>query len=496
MIKIFCQFLFTILFSTIIFAQNNFGTYNPFSNKIILTVGTGITKGETDYPNSDLGYLGKGEITYFLESRNPFSIGLNFSGGISVVNGNGIKSYAPENFESALISLGLGTSLNYAITRNLIPYIAVGIQTLWINTDQYSNPQNPDIKLITNRSTINLLSEIGFRYVVSELISLNAGVGLNFVNADHVDGLHINKTNNDYFSTFNFGISYAIDLSETNDKDNDGIIDSEDNCPYQAEDFDGYADNDGCPEFDNDSDGIIDSKDSCTNEPEDFDGFEDKDGCPDLDNDNDGIFDINDKCADSKEDFDGFQDEDGCPDLDNDNDGILDVLDKCPNEPETYNNFEDNDGCPDSLPKVNIIEEPKEEKPKQEPEQKVEIPQTGNKSLIPSEFILDGKNTFVNGSPNIKNNAYNYLNQIAEQIRINPSLRWRVEGHMDNSGTPFEVKALSTARANAILDYLVSKGISPNSIEAVGLGDQFPISSNSTAFGREKNRRVVIKRVK
>ncbi len=142
------------------------------------------------------------------------------------------------------------------------------------------------------------------------------------------------------------------------------------------------------------------------------------------------------------------------------------------------------------------LEEPKEEKPKQETEQKIEIPQVGNKSLIPSEFILDGKSTFINGSPDIKNSAANYLNQIAEQIKSNPSLKWRIEGHMDNSGTPFEVKALSTARANAILDYLVSKGISPNSLESVGLGDQFPISSNSTAFGREKNRRVVIKRMR
>lgn len=65
MIKIFCQFLFTILFSTIILAQSEFGTYNPYSNKITLSLGTGLTKGETDYPQSDFGYLGKGEIAYF-----------------------------------------------------------------------------------------------------------------------------------------------------------------------------------------------------------------------------------------------------------------------------------------------------------------------------------------------------------------------------------------------------------------------------------------------
>ncbi|MBI1932653.1 MAG: OmpA family protein [Ignavibacteriales bacterium] len=495
MLKTFCQILFTVLLSTNIFAQSGFGDYNPFSNKITLSIYSGLTKGETDYPNSDLGYLGKGEVAYFFDSRSLFSFGLHVSGGISVINGSGIKSLAPPDFSSALITLGAGGSVNYSLTREFVPFISLEIQPLWINADQYSNKANPNIKLVTNRFTVNFHSEIGFRYVLSELISLNGSIGLNFVNADNIDGLSYVNSNNDFFTTFNIGISYAIDLSESNDKDNDGIIDSKDMCPYQAEDFDGFEDEDGCPEFDNDNDGLIDSKDNCPNEAEDFDGFEDKDGCPDIDNDQDGILDVNDKCPDSKEDFDGFEDNDGCPDLDNDNDGILDSLDKCPNEPETFNNFEDNDGCPDTLPKVKI-EEPKEEPVKKEPEQKVEIPQNTTKSLIPSEFTLDGKSTFINGSSTVKNGAFGYLNQIAEQIKSNPTLRWRIEGHMDNSGTPFEVKALSTARASAILDYLVSKGISPSSLEAVGLGDQFPISSNSTAFGREKNRRVVIKRIR
>ena len=70
---------------------------------------------------------------------------------------------------------------------------------------------------------------------------------------------------------------------------------------------------DGCPDLDNDADGILDVNDKCPNEAEDFDGFEDADGCPDLDNDADGILDINDKCPNEAEDFDGFEDEDGCP---------------------------------------------------------------------------------------------------------------------------------------------------------------------------------------
>jgi len=54
-----------------------------------------------------------------------------------------------------------------------------------------------------------------------------------------------------------------------------------DNCPNQAEDKDGFLDEDGCPDPDNDEDGIPDSLDQCPNQPETINGFEDQDGCPD-----------------------------------------------------------------------------------------------------------------------------------------------------------------------------------------------------------------------
>ena len=47
---------------------------------------------------------------------------------------------------------------------------------------------------------------------------------------------------------------------------------------------------------DRDGDGIVDAIDKCPDDPEDFDGFEDDDGCPDPDNDRDGIPDVQDKC--------------------------------------------------------------------------------------------------------------------------------------------------------------------------------------------------------
>ena len=65
------------------------------------------------------------------------------------------------------------------------------------------------------------------------------------------------------------------------------LEDDFDECPEEPEDFDGVADEDGCPDWtsDRDGDGRLDDVDECPDEPEDLDGYRDGDGCPDSDND-------------------------------------------------------------------------------------------------------------------------------------------------------------------------------------------------------------------
>src|SRR5690606_21098178 len=65
------------------------------------------------------------------------------------------------------------------------------------------------------------------------------------------------------------------------DSDGDGLRDDADRCPDLAEDPDGVADADGCPEDDLDADGIADEQDACPATAEIRNGFEDDDGCPD-----------------------------------------------------------------------------------------------------------------------------------------------------------------------------------------------------------------------
>lgn len=74
------------------------------------------------------------------------------------------------------------------------------------------------------------------------------------------------------------GIGARFDLRQDSDKDR--IPNKDDQCPDQAEDEDGFEDEDGCPDPDNDQDGVPDALDGCDDEPEDMDGVEDYDGCP------------------------------------------------------------------------------------------------------------------------------------------------------------------------------------------------------------------------
>ncbi len=131
------------------------------------------------------------------------------------------------------------------------------------------------------------------------------------------------------------------------DSDGDGLVDEVDLCPADDEDFDDFADEDGCPEPDNDDDGMLDGVDQCPLEPEDRDDVNDEDGCPDPDDDGDGISDGYDSCPSQAEDMDGDRDTDGCPDADRDRDGINDDVDRCPEEPEDTDGLGDEDGCPD-----------------------------------------------------------------------------------------------------------------------------------------------------
>ncbi len=73
-----------------------------------------------------------------------------------------------------------------------------------------------------------------------------------------------------------------------------------------------------------------------------------------------------------------------------------------------------------------------------------------------------------------------------------PTLKFSVEGYTDSTGSQGFNQTLSQQRAESVRDYLVQQGVKIDSITATGLGESNPVANNSTAAGRQQNRRVEI----
>jgi len=82
------------------------------------------------------------------------------------------------------------------------------------------------------------------------------------------------------------------------------------------------------------------------------------------------------------------------------------------------------------------------------------------------------------------------LNQVLQLLQQDESLKLMIEGHTDNVGAAPTNLALSDKRAQAVRDWLVSKGIAADRLTAKGYGASKPVADNNTDEGRAKNRRV------
>lgn len=83
------------------------------------------------------------------------------------------------------------------------------------------------------------------------------------------------------------------------------------------------------------------------------------------------------------------------------------------------------------------------------------------------------------------------INGLSEVMKDYPDLNVVIEGHTDSVGSDAYNKKLSQERANAVKKYMVEEnGIAATRIKTVGYGEEKPITSNTTAEGRAKNRRV------
>jgi len=98
------------------------------------------------------------------------------------------------------------------------------------------------------------------------------------------------------------------------------------------------------------------------------------------------------------------------------------------------------------------------------------------------------------GKATIHPESFPELNAFENMMNQNPLIRVEISGHTDDVGDNAFNKNLSQLRANAVKNYLVSKGVDPKRIVAIGFGETKPLVSNDDEMGgREINRRVELK---
>ncbi len=242
------------------------------------------------------------------------------------------------------------------------------------------------------------------------------------------------------------------------DRDHDGILDPEDDCPDLHHGRMPDPQRPGCPRPDRDHDRVFDDEDACIDDP----GLRTHDpqinGCPaPSDRDGDGVIDDEDTCPDLAMGEHPDNDRHGCPLADRDGDGVFDKDDQCPDVPKGDSPHPVKIGCP-TVKDDNIVVDPI-------------FFETNRAVLLPASIPV--------------------VQSIADIMNAHPEFeKVSIEGHTDDRGKPKTNLDLSARRANAVMKWLASQGVSAARLESHGYGQTRPIADNDSEEGRAKNRRV------
>jgi outer membrane protein OmpA-like peptidoglycan-associated protein len=84
------------------------------------------------------------------------------------------------------------------------------------------------------------------------------------------------------------------------------------------------------------------------------------------------------------------------------------------------------------------------------------------------------------------------LDKLLEIMLQKPAMKIEIGGHTDSDGDAVSNQLLSQQRADAVRDYLISRGVTASRITSRGFGETKPVADNGTAEGRQRNRRTEV----
>lgn len=508
------------MFLLVLFAAMvQFTTAQTADNVFAIELGTVKSEYTGDYGSGiwkfGTNYMGAG-LSLAAYMNPSFDLGLRGSYGNYGYWKDQINNFAGKKLDVSLFGrYKLNNGYILSEEARLSPFLTFGVGLATYSRDKQID-NGPDPRIITGGADFIIPLGAGLKYQITNGFALQYQYLYNFTNKDGRDEnrgsanpIYQTKTGNDAFGEHILSLVFSIGKGK--DSDNDGVPDKDDRCndtpPNVAVDAFGCpvdSDNDGVPDYldtcpetptnvkvdekgcpvDSDKDGVPDYLDKCPNTPTNI--KVDANGCP-LDADKDGVPDYLDKCPNTPSNI--KVDANGCP-VDTDKDGVADHLDKCPNTPAGVKVDADGcpidtdkDGVPDYLDKCPDV--PGIAANKGCPEVKAEVKKIFTQALQGIQF--------ESGKDVIKSSSFPILNKVVTVMKENPSFELEINGHTDSQGDDEKNMLLSQKRADAVKQYLVSKGISAEKLSAKGYGETIPVADNNTAAGRAKNRRVEFK---
>ena len=102
---------------------------------------------------------------------------------------------------------------------------------------------------------------------------------------------------------------------------------------------------------------------------------------------------------------------------------------------------------------------------------------------------------FATGSAAIADEFVPTLDLGVLVLTLNPQVTMVIEGHTDNVGSDASNRVLSEQRAQAVADYFIDKGVARERLIPIGFGESEPVAENTTAGGRQINRRIEVQLV-
>ena len=297
------------------------------------------------------------------------------------------------------------------------------------------------------------------------------------------------------------GLAFMVGSRPLIDTDQDGVFDRKDKCP--ATPVGAIVNKQGCPS-DTDADSVPDGLDRCPDTP--VGATVNDAGCP-SDTDKDAVVDGVDQCEGTPA---GAQvDTTGCP-TDADGDGVADGLDRCPATPSGATvdalgcpGDSDNDKVPDGIDQcpnspagstVNSFGCPPSAAPPAGPLPAAGAAAAGAAAATaprPGPWVVPGTAFAPSGSTISGAAELSVLDSVASVLRADQRLVVEIVGHADDASSQTANIQLSAARADAVRNYLLGKGVSPQQLQARGAGSTGADPNDPLSENRRTDIRII-----